>query len=250
MAATYLLRFDDFCPTMNWTIWREVEAALIDSGVRPMLAVVPDNQDPELKIEPARDTFWEEVRSWQSRGWTIGLHGFQHRYVTTSAGIIGRNRYSEFAGLPYPAQLEKVRSGLAIFARQGVRPDVWVAPAHSFDSDTLCALNRCGLRAVSDGYFMLPHTDDNGMFWVPQQIGRFRQLPIGVWTVCLHHNTWSMDDVHRFRGELKLFRDRMADFSQVVNRYSRRPEKWMDRMSAGLMGMARLGRFAISRGGL
>jgi peptidoglycan/xylan/chitin deacetylase (PgdA/CDA1 family) len=250
MAATYLLRFDDFCPTMNWTVWREVETALIDSGVRPILAVVPDNQDPQLQIEAASEAFWEQVRGWQARGWTIGLHGYQHRYVTKCAGIIGRNRYSEFSGLSYEAQLEKVGSGLAIFAREGVRADVWVAPAHSFDRDTLRALANCGLRTVSDGYFTAPHRDANGMFWIPQQIGRFRQLPAGVWTVCLHHNNWTAADLRRFRADLDTFHGRLTDVNTVTARYSAREERLLDRMSAGLMGMARSGRMAISRGEL
>jgi predicted deacetylase len=246
MAATYLLRFDDLCPTMNWTIWRQVEAALIDANISPILAVVPDNQDPELAVEPAQNMFWEEVRRWQGRGWTIGLHGYQHRYVTQSAGIIGRNRYSEFAGLSREAQLAKLRSGLAIFAREGVRPDIWVAPAHSFDANTLDVLAQCGLKAVSDGYSALPHTDARRMFWVPQQLGRFRELPAGVWTVCLHHNRWGTDDVSRFRGELAQYGGRLTNVPELTRRYSGRREKRLDRAAAGLMSMARMAKSRVS----
>jgi peptidoglycan/xylan/chitin deacetylase (PgdA/CDA1 family) len=251
MAATYLLRFDDLCPTMNWTVWRQVEAALIEANIRPIVAVVPDNKDPELVMEAHRsikeqNMFWEEVRGWQRRGWTIGLHGYQHRYVTQCAGIIGRNRYSEFAGLSPETQLAKLRSGLAIFAREGVRPDIWVAPAHSFDAHTLDALAQCGLLAVSDGYATRPHTDARGMFWVPQQLGRFRALPAGVWTVCLHHNQWGMDDVLRFRGELAQYGSRLADVSELARRYSGRSEKWLDRAATGLMSMARMAKSGVS----
>ena len=250
MPATYLLRFADLCPTMNWTIWRQVEDSLIETGVNPILAVVPDNRDPELAVEPARTTFWDEVRRWQRRGWTIGLHGYQHRYITQAGGIIGRNNYSEFAGLLYETQLAKVKSALAIFGREDVRADIWVAPAHSFDRNTLAALTQCGLNAVSDGYSALPHTDPRGMFWIPQQLGRFRNLPGGVWTVCLHHNTWSEERLRTFRGELDAYRDRFSDVADVIRRYSGRREKWIDRASAGVMGMARTGRVALSRGSL
>lgn len=248
MPATYLLRFDDICPTMNWTVWREVEEILTGAGISPMLAVIPDNRDPELMAEPARVAFWEEVRGWQRRGWAIGLHGYQHRYVTHCAGIVGRNRYSEFAGLPYAAQLAKLRSALAIFARQGVRPDVWIAPAHSFDGNTLDALAECGLRAISDGYSVLPHTDARGMFWIPQQLGRFRSLPTGVWTVCHHHNAWGGEELRQFRGEIERYGGRVRGFEEVVRRYAGRREKWLDRASAGLMTLARMGRLAMLRG--
>jgi predicted deacetylase len=250
MAATYLLRFDDFCPTMNWTVWRQVEEALTEAGISPILAVVPDNQDPELNVQPANPKFWDEVRAWQKRGWTIGLHGYQHRYVTRCAGIIGRNRYSEFAGLPYETQLAKVSRALKIFAQEGVRPDVWVAPAHSFDIHTLNALSQCRLRTVSDGYSMLPHTDDRGMFWIPQQLGRFRALPGGVWTVCLHHNRWTADDLRRFRADLRTYQGRFSRVPEVTSRYAGRYGKWTDRASAGLMGLARTARLSVSREGL
>jgi len=246
MAATYLLRFDDLCPTMNWTVWRQIEAALIDAGIKPILAVVPDNQDPELVVEPAQERFWEEVRGWQRRGWTIGLHGYQHRYEIRCAGILGRNCYSEFAGLSYKAQLSKLRKGLAIFAREGVRPDIWVAPAHSFDANTLDALAHCRLIVVSDGYSVLPHSDARGLLWVPQQLGRFRKLPGGVWTVCHHHNRWVAQDVRCFREELDSYRGRFSGVAEVVRRYSGRSEKWVDRASARLMTIARMGKLGIS----
>src|SRR5579863_9070115 len=59
MPATYLLRFDDLCPTMNWAVWQQIETALIEANVRPILAVVPDNKDPELSVGPERERFWE-----------------------------------------------------------------------------------------------------------------------------------------------------------------------------------------------
>ena len=58
-AAKYLLRFDDVCPGMNWTVWREVESVLHANGVRPLVAIVPDNRDAHLNVGPARADFWE-----------------------------------------------------------------------------------------------------------------------------------------------------------------------------------------------
>src|SRR5437868_6217961 len=93
----YLLRFDDICPTMNWKVWSEIEASLVERSLKPILAVVPDNQDPALKVDRALDNFWERVRRWQARGWTIALHGYQHRYVTQHSGIVTVKKKSEFA---------------------------------------------------------------------------------------------------------------------------------------------------------
>ena len=48
--AKYLLRFDDLCPAMNWDTWSEIEVTLVRKGIKPLLAVVPDNQDATLKV--------------------------------------------------------------------------------------------------------------------------------------------------------------------------------------------------------
>ena len=79
MTAKYLLRFDDLCPTMNWDVWREVEQILYDTGVKPILAVVPDNKDEALRCGEPNSQFWEHVRQWQRAGAAVGLHGFEHR---------------------------------------------------------------------------------------------------------------------------------------------------------------------------
>ncbi len=92
--ARYLIRFDDICPTMNWAVWDSIEEYLIRYRVRPILAVVPDNQDPNLVIDPPRDDFWERVRHWQRMGYSIALHGYQHRYVSSNAGLLLLNHQS------------------------------------------------------------------------------------------------------------------------------------------------------------
>src|SRR4051794_18231999 len=52
MVPRYLLRFDDICPTMNWPIWDRVEQTLIDQDIQPIVAVIPNNQDPALNVHP------------------------------------------------------------------------------------------------------------------------------------------------------------------------------------------------------
>jgi len=216
MRARYLVRFDDICPTMNWETWAAIENILLELKIQPILAVVPDNQDPHLQVAPARPDFWQQVRRWQSRGWTIGLHGYQHRYVTTDAGIVGLNHYSEFAGLPASEQEAKLQNGLAIFQRERVRAEIWVAPAHAFDPATVAALKKFRLNFISDGFFVFPRIEADGMLWVPQQLWGFRPLPFGVWTVCYHHNEWTPGDIEKFRQDLRQYKDAITNFSDVV----------------------------------
>jgi peptidoglycan/xylan/chitin deacetylase (PgdA/CDA1 family) len=227
-GARYLVRFDDICPGMNWQVWREIEKILADSDVRPMLAVVPSNEDPTLDVAPKEPHFWQHVRDWQARGWTIGLHGYQHRYVTPERGLIGINARSEFAGLPAAEQRDKLRRAVEIFAAEGVRPDVWIAPGHSFDDATVAALHDLGVGAISDGFFFSAHRDRRGMLWVPQQIWSFRPRPFGLWTVCYHHNDWSAGDVRRFAADVAAYRARITSFAEVSGAPHIRERSWTD----------------------
>src|SRR5262245_41195137 len=91
----YLVRFGDILPTMTWAVWEGIEAHLDRHGVKPILAVVPDNLDPKLKVDPPRADFWDRVRGWQAKGYTIAIHGYQHVYVNRNPGIIGVTHNSE-----------------------------------------------------------------------------------------------------------------------------------------------------------
>ena len=189
---------------------------LLEAGVRPILAVVPENQDPHLVAGPERGDFWSRVRSWQARGWAIGLHGYQHLYVNGESGILGLNSRSEFAGLPFGEQLEKLRKGLAVFTREGVRADAWIAPSHSFDGNTLLALKTLGLRVVSDGFAFRPFRDPTGAIWVPQQFASMRPMPWGIWTFCYHINGMEPGARDRFRAGLARLKARMITLPEAV----------------------------------
>lgn len=238
MSVRFLIRFDDMCPTMNWDLWQKLEAIMIEEDVRPILAVIPDNQDQALHEDEPNEQFWERVRSWQARGWTIGLHGYQHRYVSRDPGIVGLNKYSEFAGLSLEEQRAKLKKGLEIFEREGVRPDVWIAPAHSFDANTVEALVSLGVRNISDGLSLYPYRDSQGVFWVPQQLWRLRTVPFGVWTVCIHAKDELYTNLEHFRRCIREHRQSITTFPAVVEAYAQRKRSWMDDVFAELWGFA------------
>jgi len=219
MPSNLLLRFDDLCPTMNWPVWHQLERILIDANIKPIFAVIPDNRDADFHYEAPRADFWDRVRAWQARGWTIGLHGYQHIYHTSSSGALGIHSGSEFAGLPFDEQAEKIERGLEIFRREAIQPKVWIAPGHSFDHLTLEALSGAGLRCISDGFAFLPYEDDAGLFWIPQQMWRFRRMPFGLWTICMHPNGWSPASLRRFAANVSKYRDQIVSFDTVADRY-------------------------------
>jgi peptidoglycan/xylan/chitin deacetylase (PgdA/CDA1 family) len=214
---------------MNWRIWRLLEADLYQLNISPVMAVIPDNRDRQLMVSaPDNGDFWQHVRCWQERGWTIGMHGYQHCYLTTVAGMYGRIPRSEFAGLPYEIQEIKLRNAIRIFRENGVSPAVWVAPAHSFDLTTVSILSKLGVRIISDGYAIYPYQDDDGVTWIPQQVAKFRKLPFGIWTICCHINEWTDADTDRFRQDLRKYRDHFTAVIDVVNSYCERRRSWLD----------------------
>jgi peptidoglycan/xylan/chitin deacetylase (PgdA/CDA1 family) len=227
---SYLLRFDDICPTMNWSVWEEIERTMNHHGVRPILAVVPDNRDPNLVVDLAAPDFWERVRRWQAMGYCIAIHGYQHVYVNRNKGMMRLTPNSEFAGLPYEEQLDKMRKGLAIFAENGVTADAFVAPSHSFDPVTLKVLREVGLKVISDGLWPWPH-EEAGIFWIPQQLWRFGPKSSGVWTVCCHHNRWTRRTLDRFIKDLGAYASRMTDVQAITQAYAGRPLTVSDRLS-------------------
>jgi hypothetical protein len=214
---------------MNWRIWGLLEADLCELGIKPIVAVVPDNRDKHLMVTPQGvGDFWSRVRSWQERGWTIGLHGYQHRYMTDVAGRYGTVGRSEFAGLPYEIQEIKLRNAMRIFREQKVSPELWVAPAHSFDASTVAILSKLGVRIISDGYAIYPYQDADGITWIPQQLGRFHRLPFGVWTICCHFNRWTEHDTDRFRSDLRRYRHSLASVGDVLKSFRERRRNWLD----------------------
>lgn len=229
MSRQFVLRFDDICPAMNWEVWSKIEPELIQRGLKPILAVVPDNQDATLTVGEAVPDFWDRVRAWQALGWTIGLHGYEHRYVTSASGIIGLNDRSEFAGLSRDEQLAKIRAGLAIFARERVKADVWIAPSHSFDRTTIDVLLSEGLPVISDGFARKPFTRF-GAVWVPQQLWNFRQVGSGAWTVCFHHNPWKPSDLDAFIGNLTRFEREIVSMPAALAAYPPRQYGFLDQL--------------------
>jgi hypothetical protein len=222
-------------------MWAEIETILLERRLKPILAVVPDNRDPVLQVDSPAGDFWDRVRGWQDHGWTIALHGFQHRYVTRNAGLAAIRKKSEFAGLPAAEQREKLRLGMEIFERERITSRVWIAPGDTFDATTVALLPNFGIRIISAGYFQFPYVSASGVTWVPQQMHYFRPAPPGVWTVCYHHNRWDASRARKFREDLDQYGTNIQSLEDVLDANPQRECRW----SAWLCTHPRLSRFLI-----
>ena len=222
----FLLRFDDICPTMRWATWSEIEKALIDHDIKPLLAVVPDNRDPVLEVDRPVTDFWERVRHWQGLGWNIALHGYQHLYVARDGGLVTRRKKSEFASLSAQEQEEKLRRGMEIFEREGIQSRVWIAPGNAFDATTVSLLPRFGIDVISAGWFWGPFVGPHEMTWLPCQLSIMRPVPAGFWSVCYHHNSWSRAELSEFQNDLERYHHQIAGLDEVLETSPKRRARW------------------------
>ncbi|MFK7696941.1 DUF2334 domain-containing protein [Paenibacillus sp. HJGM_3] len=215
MIDRYIFRFDDIAPNMNWENYFRVKDILVKYNVKPILGVIPDNQDPELKKFPlCAGNFWNEIQSVQDRGWEIALHGYQHKFSTNCAGILGINRFSEFAGVPFDQQLLKLTMGKEILEKNNIEAVAFMAPAHSFDNNTLIALKQIGILKITDGYGLFPYLYKEILF-VPQLFASPRKMKYGVYTFCLHLNNMDNDGFEKLEGFLKRYQNHVIKFTEA-----------------------------------
>ena len=63
-------RMDDITPDMDWKSFEAFEQLFERYGCYPLLGIVPDNLDPKLSVDPAREAFWKKMQELQEKGWT------------------------------------------------------------------------------------------------------------------------------------------------------------------------------------
>jgi hypothetical protein len=195
--------------------WDALETIFDRYRVKPVVAVVPDCQDPGLKTDSEDPDFWSKAKAWQSKGWTIALHGYDHVYRGNNRGLVPLNARTEFAGQSESVQRQKIRDGWKLLREKGLEPTAWIAPAHTFDKTTLrCLAEETSIRVVSDGLSSRPFLR-YGFTWVPQQIWGPRVCPPGVWTVCLHPSTMSDDMPERIERFLQAHAEEVVALSAV-----------------------------------
>lgn len=192
--SQYILRLDDASPRRNISNWIRMEKILNIYNIKPLVGVIPQNQDPSFSIYPFDSDFWSVVHGWINNGWTIAMHGYNHVFSTDDGGINPINYRSEFAGLSLPEQEAKIEEGIRIMHEHNIFPKVFFAPAHTFDENTLLALkNKSDIIIISDTIANSTYYKA-GFYFVPQQSGRVRKLPLKTVTFCYHPNNMTEND--------------------------------------------------------
>jgi predicted deacetylase len=226
-AARYLLRLDDLCPTMAHSCWARYFELIEQCGLRPILAVVPDNRDPDLDREPADPGFWPRLQALEAQGAAIALHGLHHLSLSRGGGLLPLHRQTEFAGVEAATQRAWIGEGLRLLRAYGLEPTLWVAPRHGFDRSTLGALADEGVRLLSDGFSTTPYLR-NGVVWLPQQIWEPVEKTEGLWTICVHPNTATNAQFERLAGFVRQHVAQFISVRQALEEFPARPYVWAD----------------------
>ena len=219
-----LIRFDDIAPNMCWEMMDKCQELLNFYDLKPVMGVIPDNQDNELLKYPKRENFWEIVKKWELNDWSIAMHGYNHLYdkETNKKDFFNYGGRSEFFGHSYEDQLSKIKKGLEIFQKNNIQIDTFFAPNHTYDRNTFKALKNSGILKIIDGYGLMPYSF-NGIKFVPQLFYKLHILPFGIQSTQIHINYWSDKDFINFKKFIEKHHKKVisADFafSKISNSY-------------------------------
>lgn len=213
-----LIRIDDVCPTMNNELFGYAVEKLRDNGCTALLGVIPNNKDEDLYIEDADTFFWDRIKKLQQQGFTIAMHGYEHCFDIKARGSINNGFKSEFAGHSYKDQYEKIKNGKKLLESHGIFTDVFFAPAHSYDDNTIKALAANDFRYISDGKSNKPYVK-YGVKSLPCRSGGISSMRIGQYHVAvIHTHEWTRPDKEiekiRFDRLLKESAESIVSFEE------------------------------------
>lgn len=204
------VRLDDITPDMDWERFLKFKALLDQYQVKPLIGVIPDNRDENImrKTDLPREgqgihipeNFWEYVKGLEKEGWVIAMHGFRHVYATKKGGLFPLNSFSEFAGVSYPEQEKMLSQGRKLLREKGIETDIFMAPAHSYDRNTLKALGKTGFTALTDGFGDKPYRWQGLTFYpISFQLSRSLEKKDGYSTMVVHTGTLSAQDFKNYQ---------------------------------------------------
>ena len=231
MSRKIAVRMDDITPDMNWDNFIFFQRLFEETGIKPLLGIVPDNQDRKLCCGAAREDFYEVIKKLESDGYSLAMHGFHHLYTSKSGGIFPLNDYSEFAGIDYDKQKEMIMLGRKKLKEHGIETDIFMAPAHSYDHNTLKALKDAGFTKMTDGFGKAPYLYKGITFYpISFQLSRGLKQRDGVTTMVLHANTVTEAEKERYTRIFKEYGKNMISYSEYLQM------KPVTRNMAGRMG--------------
>lgn len=210
------IRIDDVTDDMDWEKFGRFEEILNRYHIKPLIGVIPKNQDETLCRNTKKEDYADWLKDRQKNGWFIAMHGYDHRYVTKKGGMFPLNHFSEFAGLEYEEQLQKLKAGKEALSDLGISTDIFMAPAHSYDYNTLKALGQCGFTHITDGFGSRPYIF-RGIVFLPIAKRRSAELKAesGITTFVVHTATMREEDMIGYEQLFQEHKDQFVDYNML-----------------------------------
>ena len=214
-----LIRLDDIAENMNWNLMEQSERLFDKYKIKPVLGVIPNNEDKELLTFPKKNNFWEEVRKWKDKGWEISMHGSHHVYDmnTNKKDYFSHGGKSEFFGHSLETQTSKIKSGLKKFEEENIKIRSFFAPNHTYDNNTFHALKNSGINEIIDGYGLMPYVKNNIKF-IPQLFYKNISLPFGIQSTQIHLNEWTQEDFSDFEKFITKNLNKIISYNQAIKK--------------------------------
>ena len=214
-----LIRIDDVAENMNWSLMDKCEALFDQNNIKPLLGVIPCNEDKELYVHKKNDDFWNKIKSWQNKGWEISMHGFSHVYdqETNKKDYFNYGGRSEFCGHDYSTQFSRIQKGLEKFEKKQIKIRSFFAPNHTYDENTFTALKKSGIENIIDGYGLIPYTK-YGLNFIPQLFYKEILLPFGIQSTQIHLNYWNDEDYAHFKNFIIKNNNKIISFEKCIEK--------------------------------
>lgn len=222
--AKYLMRFDDVNSRMDWEKFLLLKRHLEKYNIKSILGVVPNCKDEFLFAAKPNKDFFNFLRKCKLYGDSIAQHGYEHRYDSKSRGIYGTSANSEFAGHSYEIQFNKLNNGKKILEKELIWEPIFMAPGHSFDKETIIALEKLGFSKILDGLSFNPYKIDN-LIYIPQ----FSSKPLPIFIpcisqLCVHINTISIKEVKILMTFISKHHKKFISLNEIrINRNKKIP---------------------------
>ena len=211
------VRLDDITADMDWEKFRRLEKLLDENQIAPLIGIVPDNQDLNLMRNAPLSDFDRQIKTWEAKDWVLAMHGWKHIYTTKKGGLFPLNNFSEFAGVSKEKQREMIYDGKEKLQKIGVVTDIFMAPAHSFDKNTLTILKEAGFQCITDGFGNRPY-EWKGLKFFPIAFQKNKDIEKseGYTTLVFHTNTMNEQDFLNFEKMLKEHKNDFISYKEYL----------------------------------